>query len=44
MDAIQGSHARGVGILARSEQLLRSPSMNFFDLNCDGCMISHITH
>ena len=34
----------GVEILARSEQLLCSLGMYFFDLNCDGCMINHITH
>jgi len=41
---IERSHAQGVGVLARSEQLLRSPSVFFFDLNCDGCMISRVTH
>lgn len=30
--------------LARSEQLLRSPSVYFFNLNCDGLMINHIIH
>lgn len=34
----------GMENLARSEQLLCPPSMNFFDLNWDGRMINHITH
>ena len=42
-DAMQQGHA-GVETLAHSEQLLCSPSVNFFDLNCDGRMINHITH